>query len=360
MRNIKSTIVLVLVAIYSFTSLQVKAEGHGKGDFNASEFILHHVMDAHEWHLVGDNHVGLPIILLDQGLVSFSSSAFNVPVSVEQGDYAVTQDGKYAIFHETIYKTSNGELNFDSSGHPTNEMPLDFSITRNVASMLLSAVLLLLIFGSSARAYKKRGVESAPKKLQSWMEPLVLFVRDEIAKPNINEHKYQRYMPYLLTAFFFIWINNLLGLIPFFPGGSNLTGNIAFTMVMAVLTLIITNFSGNKNYWGHIFNPLGSSMPWAAKVPLYIILLPIEVAGIFIKSVALMIRLFANITAGHIVILAFTSIIFIKQSAGWSGLSIPMSLFISVLELLVAFLQAFIFTMLSALFIGSAVDEAHH
>ena len=133
-------------------------------------------MDAHEWHLVGDNHVGLPIILLDQGLVSFSSSAFNVPVSVEQGDYAVTQDGKYAIFHETIYKTSNGELNFDSSGHPTNEMPLDFSITRNVASMLLSAVLLLLIFGSSARAYKKRGVESARKNCnRGWNRWFYLF-----------------------------------------------------------------------------------------------------------------------------------------------------------------------------------------
>ena len=215
MKNIKSIIVAAFLAIFSLYSIDAKASGHGDGEFKASEFILHHVMDAHEWHLWGDTHLGLPVILLDEGLVTFSSSEFNVAKSTKTGDYAVTSDGKYAIFHEKIYKTENGELIFDEAGHPTNALPLDFSITRNIASMLLSTFLLVLIFGSSARAYKRRGVDSAPRKLQSWMEPLVLFVRDEIAKPNIHKDKYQKYMPYLLTAFFFIWINNLLGLIIF-------------------------------------------------------------------------------------------------------------------------------------------------
>lgn len=338
-------------------------ESHGE-EFNAAEFILHHVKDVHDWHVYGEGdgaiHVHLPIILLDEGITTFSSGAFSVKQGGHGHEYLSTEDGKYAIYHEKIYNADNGVLNFDAEGHPTNAKPLDFSITRNVASMLLSVVLLLLIFGKVGSAYKKKGVDSAPSGLQSFMEPLVLFVRDEIAKPNINEKKYMKYMPYLLTAFFFIWINNLLGLIPFFPGGSNLTGNIAFTLVMATLTLLVTNFSGNKNYWAHIFDPLGSSMPWAAKIGLYIILWPIEILGIFIKSIALMIRLFANITAGHIVVLAFICIIFINKNIGWAGLSVPMALFIGVLELLVAFLQAFIFTMLSALFIGSAVAEPEH
>ena len=347
----------MLLAIFSLSS-NAQTNDETTKEFNAAEFILHHVKDAHDWHIYGEGedaiHFHLPIILLDEGLVTFSSSKFNKKQDSSFGEYSVTLDGDYALFHEKIYKTVSGVLNFDSEGHPINAKPLDFSITRNVASMLLSAFLLILVFGSVARKYNKRGVDSSPKKLQSWMEPLILFVRDEIAIPNIGEKKYKKFMPYLLTAFFFIWINNLLGLIPIFPGASNLTGNIAFTLVMAVLTFVVTTFSGNKNYWSHIFSP---PVPKA----LYPIMVPVEIIGILTKPFALMIRLFANITAGHIVVLAFICIIFINKSVGWAGLSVPMALFIGVLELLVAFLQAFIFTMLSALFIGSAVEEhAHH
>jgi F-type H+-transporting ATPase subunit a len=220
----------------------------------------------------------------------------------------------------------------------------------------LSAVLLLLLFIGLARSYKKSAV---PTGMAGFLEPLVVFVRDEIAIPNIGEKKYRKFMGFLLTVFFFIWINNLLGLIPFFPGASNLTGNISVTLVLSVFTLLITNLSGNKAYWGHVFDPMGSSMPVIAKIPLYIILIPIEVSGLFIKVIALMIRLFANITAGHIIVLSLISIIFVKESIGWGAVSVPMTLFISMLELLVAALQAYIFTMLSALFIGQAVAEHH-
>jgi F-type H+-transporting ATPase subunit a len=179
-------------------------------------------------------------------------------------------------------------------------------------------------------------------------------VRDDIAKANIDHHKYNKYVPYLLTVFFFIWLNNMLGLIPFLPGGANLTGNISVTLFLAVCTLLVTVFSGNKNYWGHIF-----WMP-GVPVPMKFVMMPIELVGILTKPFALMIRLFANITAGHIIVLALVSIIFINKNVAWGGLSVPMALFISILELLVAFLQAFLFSMLSALFIGAAVEEAHH
>jgi len=257
------------------------------------------------------------------------------------------------MFHEKIYHYGNG-LELDAEGHPANTRPLDFSITMNVASMLMSVVILFLLFLPVAKRYKKQGIETAPKGRQNFLEIFVLFVRDEIARPNIGEKKYARYMPYLLTVFFFIWINNLIGLVPFFPGAANVSGNIAFTIVLSVITYLITQFSGNKDYWSHILLP---PVPKA----LYPIMIPVEIIGTLTKPFALIIRLFANITAGHIVVLAFMGVIFLTQTIGWAGLSIPMGLFISVLELLVAFLQAFIFTMLSALFIGAAVEEhAHH
>ena len=219
--------------------------------------------------------------------------------------------------------------------------------------MLMSVVLILFVFLKTASHYSKNGAV-APKGIASFMEPLIVFVRDDIAKVNIGEKKYMKFMPYLLTVFFFIWFNNLLGLIPWI-GGANLTGNIAVTMVLAVFTLIITNINGNKGYWGHIF-----WMP-GAPVPVKILLMPIELVGVLTKPFALMIRLFANITAGHIVVLSLLSLIFIFKSVGMSAVSVPFALFISVLELLVAFLQAYVFTMLSALFIGTAVaDHEHH
>jgi F-type H+-transporting ATPase subunit a len=228
----------------------------------------------------------------------------------------------------------------------TNETVLDFSITKNVAQMFISVLVLLFIFISIANAYKKQGVTSAPKGKQSFFEPLIVFVRDDIAKGNIG-HGSEKYVPYLLTVFFMILVNNVFGLIPI---GANLTGNIAFTLVLSVATLIITNINGNGNYWHHIFMP--PCPRW-----LYPIMIPIEIVGILTKPFALMIRLFANISAGHIIIISLVGLIFVFKSAMIGFVAVPFALFIDILECLVAFLQAFIFTMLTALFIGSAVAD---
>lgn len=230
-----------------------------------------------------------------------------------------------------------------------NEKPLDFSITKNVASMLISFVILILVFSAVASNYKKGNM--VPKGIAGFIEPIIIFVRDEVAIPNIGEKKYTKFMPYLLTLFFFIWINNLLGLL---PGAANVTGNIAVTFVLALIALIVINFSGNKDYWGHML-----WMP-GVPVPVKIILAPIELIGIITKPFALMIRLFANITAGHIIIMSLISLIFIFQTEAMAGGSIPLALFIYCLELLVAALQAFVFTMLVSLFIGTAVAEHDH
>jgi F-type H+-transporting ATPase subunit a len=316
--------------------------------------IMHHIADAHDWHFFDYNGHGysmpLPIILwTDNGLVTFMSSAFHHDNS---GHHAVEKNGmRFIKFNEKIYQLKDGApVEFD---YETTTRPLDLSITKNVFAMLMSVALILFIFLKTAGHYSKNGAV-APKGIASFMEPLIVFVRDDIAKVNIGEKKYMKFMPYLLTVFFFIWFNNLLGLIPWI-GGANLTGNIAVTMVLALFTLIITNINGNKGYWGHIF-----WMP-GAPVPVKILLMPIELVGVLTKPFALMIRLFANITAGHIVVLSLLSLIFIFKSVGMSAVSVPFALFISVLELLVAFLQAYVFTMLSALFIGTAVaDHEHH
>lgn len=204
-----------------------------------------------------------------------------------------------------------------------------------------------------ARSYKKR--PGRPAKLQGFMEPLVLFVRDDIAKPNIGE-KHEKYLPYILTVFFFVLINNLLGIIPFFPGGANVTGNIAVTMVLALFTMIITNVSGNKNYWKHIVNTPG--VPWWLKFPIPIMPV-VEFIGVLSKPFALMIRLFANITAGHIIAISLISLIFIFKTALMGFVSVPFVVFMDVLELLVAFIQAYVFALLSSLFIGMAVQTEH-
>ena len=253
---------------------------------------------------------------------------------------------------ENQNEDSAGHLHF-KKGHPHNTQPLDFSITKNVASLFFGALLVIVLLLGASRFYKSNGAV-VPKGIARFIEPLILFIRDDIAKENIHHGKHLKYLPYLVTIFFFIWINNMLGLIPILPGGANLTGNITVTAFLAICTLVITVCSGNKNYWKHIFFTPGVPL---ALLP---IMIPIEIVGIFTKPFALMIRLFANITAGHIIVLALISIIFIYENATWGLLSVPMALFISVLEILVAFLQAYLFAMLSALFIGAAVDEAHH
>jgi F-type H+-transporting ATPase subunit a len=325
----------------------VGVHGAAEEKFNTSKVIMEHIADGHDWHLWGHTSIHLPVILYtDKGLECFSSGKFN------HGHDAYTgKNYTYSLVHDKVkIITADGQINDAATSHL-----LDFSITKNVASMMVSMLFLCLIFISIARAYKKRGI-AAPKGLQSWLEPIIIFVRDEIARPNLGE-KYAKFMPYLLTVFFFIWINNVLGLVPFFPGGANVTGNIAVTMVLALVTFVITTLNGTKTYWSHVFTP---HVPWW----LYPLMIPVEIIGLFTKPFALMIRLFANITAGHILVLSLVCLIFIFKSMAVATVSVPFVVFISVIEMLVAFIQAFIFTILSALYIGMALEkpakEAHH
>lgn len=330
----------------------------GENDFNPGEMIVEHIVDNHDWHiftLKGHNYsIPLPIILLDEGkLTVFCSSNFHHGTASYKG-YKIETEGKNK---GKIVKVLPDGITTDKKA----TLPLDFSITRTVVAVLLSMILLMIILSSVVRNYKKHP-HSAPHGFQIAIEALVNFVKDDIAVPSIGKEKYERYMPFLLTVFFFILINNIMGLIPFFPFGVNVTGNIAITMILAIFTFIITTFSGNRNYWKHIFNAPG--VPWWLKFP--IPLMPIvEIIGVFTKPFVLMVRLFANITAGHIVILGFMSLIFIFAKIhfglglGVSVISVAFSLFMDMLELLVAFIQAYVFTLLSALYFGMATEEHH-
>ena len=322
-------------------------------DEDISKIILHHIADSHEWHFFGDVALPLPVILwTDNGLVTFLSNKFGhndhgTEIFEAKGTSLVNYHGKF--YNPNEVKSEDGTyIAHDKTGAVINRKPFDISITKNVVSLLISVTILLIVFIGIAKTYKKREGK-APKGLQSILEPIILFVRDDIAKPQLG-HRYKAFMPYLLTVFFFVWLNNLMGLIPFFPGGANLTGNIAVTMMLALCTFVLTTVNGNKNYWGHIFTP---HVPWW----LYPLMIPVEIIGLFTKPIALMIRLFANITAGHILILSLISLIFILKSVLVAGIAIPFVLFISVIELVVGFIQALIFTVLSALFIGMAVEE---
>ncbi len=341
------------------------AHGHASAeeseDVDITEVIGHHISDGHDWHIIDINDhpvsVPLPVILYssEKGLDVFLSSKFQhnddgkVVVETKAGN-------RYVKVHEEIYFASEKAnahgafVEMDEHHHPVNAKPYDVSLTKDVAEMLLGVSLMLVIFISVANGAKKREGK-APRGIQSFFEPLILFVRDEIAIPNIGKKHHERFMPFLLTVFFFIWINNLLGLL---PGAPNLTGNIAVTLTLAVFTLVITVVNGNKNYWLHIFATPG--VPWW----LLPIMVPIEIIGIFTKPFSLMVRLFANITAGHIVILCVIGLIFMFKSAYVGVASVPFGVFMNALELLVAFLQAFVFTLLSAIYFGSAVEEGHH
>ncbi|MEJ7778290.1 MAG: F0F1 ATP synthase subunit A [Daejeonella sp.] len=328
------------------------AEGEEKQE-DISKVILHHIADSHEWHFFGHASIPLPVILYtDNGLVTFLSNKYGhndhgTEVFDADGTKLVNYHGKF--YYPSSVKSADGTyITHDARGDILNAKPFDISITKNVVSLLISVTVLLIVFIGIANAYKKREGK-APKGLQSILEPIILFVRDDIAKPQLG-HRYKGFMPYLLTVFFFVWLNNLMGLIPFFPGGANLTGNIAVTMMLALCTFVLTMVNGNRNYWGHVFTP---HVPWW----LYPLMIPVEIIGLFTKPIALMIRLFANITAGHILILSLISLIFILKSVMVAGIAIPFVLFISVIELVVGFIQAFIFTILSALFIGMAVEE---
>ncbi len=347
-----------LVPADSATLQAGHSSGHGEGKFNAGEMILEHVVDSHEWHIaeIGGRHLSIPlpvILLCDGKLYIFSSSKFHNESHGYKG-FTLEQEGPHK---GKIVRVGPGE-------HTGKISPAvyDFSITKTVLAIFISAALLIVIFVSVARSYvRNRG--KAPSGLQSLLEPLILFVRDDIAKSSIGEKRYERFMPYLLTVFFFIFFNNLLGLIPIFPGGANVTGNIAVTLVMATFTFVLTTINGNKSYWLHIINTPG--VPWWLKVPLP--LMPVvEIIGLLTKPFVLMIRLFANITAGHIIALGFVSLIFIfgaisaALGLGVSIGSVAFVLFMDLLELLVAFIQAYVFTLLSALYFGLAMPEEHH
>jgi F-type H+-transporting ATPase subunit a len=321
-------------------------EKEGETKFDANEVIFGHVMDAHEFHFLSwkgaDGHehhatIPLPVILYSptRGISTFMSSAF------EHGHKEVNG-----------YKLEGNHIvPVDAS-----EKVYDISLTRNVVQMFIALALLLILMLGVAKRYKEgQGVTRAPKGFQNAVEPVITFVRDEVAKPNIG-HKYQKFMPFLLTVFFFILINNIFGLI---PGSANVTGNIAFTAVLGVITFFVINFNGNKHYWSHIVNP---PVPFGIKF----IMVPVEILSIFTKAFALIIRLFANMLAGHIIIICLISLIFIFSSIstvagiGFSPISVAFAAFIYVIEILVAFIQAFIFTNLAAVFIGQAVEEGHH
>jgi F-type H+-transporting ATPase subunit a len=341
-------LILLIGACSTAYSKEPEKQGEGEEKFEASSFILEHIADSHEWHILTKKNgesvaIYLPVILYEKerGLNVFSSKH---------------------LAHGNVYKGFRLEEEGDLKGRivtvdeagvaDEKNLPLDFSMTKTVIGLLFSAIIGLFLFISLARSYKKTGI-SHPKGIQSFLEPVILFVRDDIAEPNLG-HKAGKYMPYLLTAFFFILLNNLMGLIPFPPPfGANVTGNIAITFVLATTTFLITQLSGNKNHWRHVFATPG--------VPFWLlpIMIPVEIIGLLSKPFALMIRLFANITAGHIIVLSLICLIFIFNSLALAPVSIFFVIFMDFMELLVAFLQAYIFTLLSALFISLAVEEHH-
>ncbi|MGJ8715845.1 MAG: F0F1 ATP synthase subunit A [Maribacter stanieri] len=348
----------------SFAFSDTEQEGAVSTKEQVDEYILHHLKDSHDFHLfsysndAGERkHVGfpLPVILWSSnGLATFMSSEFHHD---DNGQVIVERNGsKFVKLHSKIYELDNGasSVSFDEEHHATNaHKVLDFSITKSVVGVLLVGLLMLLAFSSLAKQYAKKSI---PTGFGRVLEPLVLYVRDEIARPNIGEKHYRKFTGYLLTVFFFIWILNLMGLTPF---GFNVTGQIAVTACLAIFTLVIYTVSGNKDYWMHIL--------WMPGVPVFVkpILAIIELAGAFIiKPFSLLVRLFANISAGHIVVMSLIAIMFtLKKSlgvVGATGLSLVLSFFITLIEVLVAFLQAYIFTALSALFIGMAVAEHDH
>ncbi len=334
----KSTLLALFLIVLASAFSPVFAseeEGHGEPEpFNASEVILHHVKDDHQWHIADWLVVPLPIIVYseEKGLDIFSSSRF--------------YDDHHKEIEYNGYKLEHNHITLAESGKSV----FDVSITKNVLMLLITAGLMVFVFLSVAKGAKSNKGK-APKGVQSFFEPIIIFVRDEIVKPNIGHH-YEKFLPYMLTLFFFILFGNLLGLL---PGAGNLTGNIAVTMTLAVLTFLITTFSGNKGYWGHVF--------WTPGVPhwLRVVILPVEVVGLFTKPFSLMIRLFVAITAGHIVILGIICLTFIFKSIAVGVGASLISLFINLIELLVAAIQAYVFTMFSSLYIGMAVqDHDHH
>ncbi len=322
--------------------------------FDAGKFVIDHVTDAHEWHITsfGKTHISVPLPVIiyskNTGFHTFMSSRFHHGHSSYKG---------FSIAHEGEYEGKIIET--DAAGQISK--PYDFSVTKTVAGAIIAALILLISLILAART-AKASINKAPSGMLNLFEPLILFVRDEIAIPAIGVKKHERYLPLLLTLFFFILLNNLLGLIPLFPFGANVTGNIAVTMVLALFTFFVTTFSGNKHYWKEVFNP---DVPWWMKFP--IPLMPfVEFLGLITKPFVLMVRLFANMLAGHLIVTVFICLIFIFSNlwgaiAGYifSPVSVLFAVFILLLDVLVSFIQAYVFTLLSALYFGMATAEHH-
>jgi len=338
---------------------------------NPGQLLMEHILDAHEFHFltIGVHHVTIPLPVIlyspQRGLTAFFSSKFHHGSESHNG---------YRMIDETYLENLEKEQGVDVKKEamsvalgkiiPVTEdnkwdrsvKSYDLSMTRNVVQMFLGLILLVWILLSVAAKYKKHGAMKAPSGMQNFMEVLVTFIRDEVGKPNLG-NKFEKYMPYLLTVFFFILIGNIIGLV---PGTANVTGNIAFTAVLGVISFVVIMFSSNKHYWAHIINP--PDVPGWVKI----ILVPVEILGIFTKPFALIIRLFANMVAGHMIITCLILLIFIfgglntAVGYGFSPVSIAFSVFIYFIEILVAFLQAFIFTNLTAVFIGQAFEGSDH
>lgn len=349
--------VLLIPGVNSASEKQEsQEEGLVSKSFEPGKFVIEHVSDAYEWHIAsfGETHlsVPLPIILYskDKGLNVFMSSRFH---------HGHESYSNFRIEHEGEHEGKIVELNDRGE---IIDLPVDLSITKTVAGIFVSVIVMLLIFLNIAKS-AKRSANRAPSGMQNLFEPIILFIRDEVAKPAIGEKRFEKFMPFLLTVFFFILINNLLGLIPVFPFGANVTGNIAVTMVLALFTFFITTFNTNKHYWKEIYNP---EVPWWLKFP--IPLMPIvELTGVITKPFVLMVRLFANMLAGHLIVTVFVSLIFIfaklmgiEAGLGVSVVSVAFSVFMVLLDVLVSFIQAYVFTLLSALYFGMAAPEHHH
>jgi F-type H+-transporting ATPase subunit a len=381
----------LLVAAFSLFSLLVSAQGpdfHDKHipnqsdteedrentrEFDANEVIFGHVLDAHQFHFLSYtgsdgqlHHVGIPLPVIlyspQKGFSAFSSGRFHHGEDVYNGYLLVTPQYKEHLLksgysEEDVKKLRNETIiAVDENSVPLESVSVyDLSLTRNVVQMIIALALLVWLMLSIAKRYRQHGAGKAPSGMQNLVEVLITFIRDEVGKPNLGP-KYNKYMPYLLTVFFFILINNLVALI---PGTANVTGNIAFTLVLGVISFIVIMLSTNKHYWAHIFNP---PVPGGVKP----IMIPVEILGIFTKPFALIIRLFANMIAGHIIIICLISLIFIfgnlSSGVGWgfSPVSIAFTIFIYFIEILVAFIQAYIFANLTAVFIGQAFEGSHH
>jgi len=328
---------LLSVILLTFSGVALAASGD---DEDKTSFIMHHIKDSHEWHFatVGHSHItlALPVIIYssDRGFEFYSSSSF---VDPDTHHFGVEYNGYY-IDEQDKLQAVDESRSF-----------LDLSITKNVAMLFLVLIVTLYLMLSASSFYKKHP-NRAPRGIASFVEPIVVFVRDEIALPNIGP-RYKKFTPYLLSLFFFIWIGNLLGLL---PGAANLTGNIAVTVTLAMITFFVTNFNGNKAYWKHVVATPG------VPLPLLLIIVPVEIIGLFTKPFALTVRLFVAITAGHIVILSFIGLIFVFESYAVGVASTLMVVFINVIELLVATIQAYVFTLFSAMYIGPAVADHGH